>query len=151
PGLQALRILWPFVRPHWRGFILAPLAAISTSAVGLLKPWPFKFVIDDILGVGGARKVASPLAALCVVALSIIAIAVVQSFLSYFKEIFLSGTAQRGAFSLRSALFTHLQRLPLTFHDQQRTGDMITRVTNDVTKVQEVVTEDLLVGGITNS
>jgi len=70
--------------------------------------------------------------------------------LSYSKEFFLSATAQRVAFGLRSALFAHIQRLPLAFHDRQRTGDLITRVTNDVTKVQELVTDDLLVGGATN-
>ena len=43
-----------------------------------------------------------------------------------------------------------MQRLSLTFHDRQRTGDMITRVTSDVTKVQELVTDKLLVDGISS-
>ena len=148
---QTLRTFLPFIRPYWRGFVPAVFAVVATSFVGLLKPWPFKFLIDNILQVGqpGARPIASA-AIIAAIAGSIVAIAVLQGLLGYSKEFFLSATAQRVAFGLRSALFAHLQRLPLAFHDRQRTGDLITRVTNDVTKVQELVTDDLLVGGATN-
>jgi ATP-binding cassette subfamily B protein len=151
-GLKVLRILLPFVRPQWRGLALAPLAAVATSLVGLLKPWPFKFLIDDVLKVGlPGPQAGSPAVVIAAVSISIVVIALLQGLLSFAKEFFLSATTQRGAFALRSALFTHIQRLPLSFHDRQHTGDMITRLTNDVTKVQEVVTDDLLVGGVTSS
>ncbi|HKZ83500.1 MAG TPA: ABC transporter ATP-binding protein [Anaerolineae bacterium] len=148
---RTLRTILPFVRPYWRGFVPAVFAVVATSFVGLLKPWPLKFLIDNVLQVGqpGARPGDSA-TIIAAVAGSIVAIAVLQGLLSYSKEFFLSATAQRVAFGLRSALFAHIQRLPLAFHDRQRTGDLITRVTNDVTKVQELVTDDLLVGGATN-
>jgi ATP-binding cassette subfamily B protein len=127
------------------------LAITASSGVSLLKPWPFKFLIDNVLKDG--QPIGQPFAVLpliAVIAGSIVAIAVLQGLLSYSKEVFLSAMGQRVAFALRSALFAHIQRLPLAFHDRQRTGDLITRVTSDVTKVQELVTDDLLVGGVTN-
>lgn len=145
------RTLWPYVRPYWRGFIIPILAITASSAVSLLKPWPFKFLIDNVLKQG--QPLGQPSTVMSLIALvagSIVAIAVLQGLLSYGKEVFLSAMGQRVAFALRSALFSHIQRLPLAFHDQQRTGDLITRVTSDVTKVQELVTDGLLVGGITN-
>ena len=84
------------------------------------------------------------------VAGAIVGIAALQGLFNYLKEFFLSATSQRVAFSVRRALFAHMQRLSLTFHDRQRTGDMITRVTSDVTKVQELVTDKLLVDGISS-
>lgn len=145
------RTLWPYVRPYWRGFIIPVLAITASSGVSLLKPWPFKFLIDNVLKEGQPLGQPSTVVSLItLIAGSIVAIAVLQGLLSYSKEVFLSAMGQRVAFALRSALFAHIQRLPLAFHDRQRTGDLITRVTSDVTKVQELVTDDLLVGGITN-
>ena len=145
------RTLWPYVRPYWRGFLVPVLAITASSGVSLLKPWPFKFLIDNILKDGqpiGQPSAILPLIA--AIAVSIVAIAALQGLLNYSKGVFLSAMGQRVAFALRSALFAHIHRLPLAFHDRQRTGDLITRVTSDVTKVQELVTDDLLVGGITN-
>src|SRR6059036_1991596 len=128
-GLKALRVLLPFVRPQWRSLALAPSAAVATSLVGLLKPWPFKFLIDDVFNVGRpGHHAVSPAVVITAVSISIVVIALLQGLLSFAKEFFLSATTQRVAFALRSALFTHIQRLPLSFHDRQHTGDMITRL-----------------------
>ncbi|MFQ5855676.1 MAG: ABC transporter ATP-binding protein, partial [Anaerolineae bacterium] len=75
---------------------------------------------------------------------AIVFIAALDGFFSYIKEYFLKEVSQRVAFSLRVALFSHVQSLSLTYHDRQRTGDLITRVTADVDKAQDLVTGDLL-------
>jgi ATP-binding cassette subfamily B protein len=150
-GRQALRTFIPFLRGHWRGFLPAIFAVVALSFVALLKPWPLKFLIDDVLGVGqpqedrqGALVIAGAVAA------AIVGIAALQGLFGYMKEFFLSATSQRISFGLRRALFSHLQRLPLTFHDRRRTGDLMTRVTNDVTKMQELVADRLIVDGMTS-
>ena len=147
---QAARTFWPFVRPYGRGLMLAILAVVGSSLVALLRPWPVKFLIDNVLDVArDESRVAASSTIIAVIGLSIIAIAVLHGLLIWSKEYFLEATSQRVAFSMRSALFSHIQRLPLAFHDRNRTGDMITRVTNDVTKVQSLVTDALLLGGAT--
>lgn len=149
--LKALRTLLPFIRPHWRGFVPAFIGVVATSLVALLKPWPLKFLIDNVLQVGQAGpRTTSPTTIILAIGGAILGIAVLQGLFTYLKEFFLSATSQRVAFSLRRALFDHMQRLSLAFHDKQRTGDMLTRVTTDVTKVQELVTDKLLVDGISS-
>ncbi|QIN81831.1 ATP-binding cassette domain-containing protein [Rubrobacter tropicus] len=149
--LKALRTFLPFIRPHWRGFVPAFVGVVATSLVALLKPWPLKFLIDNVLQVGQAGpRTTSPTTIILAIGGAIVGIAVLQGLFTYLKEFFLSATSQRVAFSLRRALFDHMQRLSLAFHDRQRTGDMITRVTTDVTKVQELVTDKLLVDGISS-
>ena len=150
-GLVAVRTFLPFIRPHWRGFVPALVGVVAVSLVALIKPWPLKFLIDDVLQVGQSDpRPASPATIILAIAGAIVGIAALQGLFNYLKEFFLSATSQRVAFSVRRALFAHLQRLSLTFHDRQRTGDMITRVINDVTKVQELVTDKLLVDGISS-
>ncbi|MGH8899324.1 MAG: ABC transporter ATP-binding protein [Egibacteraceae bacterium] len=146
-----LRTFAPFVRPHWRGSVPAVLGVVATSLLGLLTPWPLKFLIDDVLKVGalGERPdIRAPVVLAIVVAL--IAIAFVQGLFSFLKEFFLSVTCQRAAFGLRRTLFSHLQRLSLTFHDEKRTGDLITRVTSDVSRIEELISDSLLVSGVTS-
>lgn len=151
-GKRAVRMLYPFVRPHWRGFVPALLAVVAGTLLGLLKPWPLAFLIDDVLGVGqtGGAEPDFSAGLIAAIAGAVIAIAVLSGLFSYIKEYYLSATSFRVAFSLRRALFGHIQRLSLAFHDRQRTGDLITRVTNDVTKVQELVTDKLLVDGLSS-
>jgi ATP-binding cassette, subfamily B, bacterial len=148
----ALRTFLPFVRPHWRGFVPAVIGVIAVSLVALLKPWPLGFLINHVLEVGKTdpTRPASPTMMILAVAGAIVGIAALQGLFNYLKEFFLSASSERVAFSVRRALFAHMQRLSLTFHDRQRTGDMITRVTSDVTKVQELVTDKLLVDGISS-
>lgn len=149
--LKALRTFLPFIRPHWRGFVPALVGVVATSLVALLKPWPLKFLIDNVLQVGqGGPRAGSPGTIILAIGGAVVGIALLQGLFTYLKEFFLSATSQRVAFSLRRALFDHMQRLSLGFHDRQRTGDMITRVTTDVTKVQELVTDKLLVDGISS-
>jgi ATP-binding cassette, subfamily B, bacterial len=143
--------LLPLALPYWRGFAVALVGVIATSLVALMKPWPLKFLIDDVLQVGndGARP-DSPGTIILAIAAAIVGIALLQGLFNYLKEFFLSAASFRVAFALRRALFAHIQRLSLTFHDKQRTGDMITRVMNDVTKVQELVTDKLVVDGLSS-
>src|SRR3712207_3593332 len=151
-ALVTLQAFLPFVRPHWRGFVPAVIGVIAVNLVALLKPWPLGFLINNVLQVGQAdpNQQVSPAMMILAVAGAIVGIAALQGLFNYLKEFFLSATSQRVAFSVRRARFAHLQRLSLTFHDRQRTGDMLTRVTNDVTKVQELVTDKLLVDGISS-
>src|SRR5215207_7948046 len=150
-ALVTLQAFLPFVRPHWRGFVPAVVGVIAVSLVALLKPWPLGFLINHVLQAGktDTTSPASPTMILAVAG-AIVGIAALQGLFNYLKEFFLSATSERVAFSVRRALFARMQRLSLTFHDRQRTGDMITRVTSDVTKVQELVTDKLLVDGISS-
>ena len=142
----AVRLLWPFVRAEWRKVAFALASVLGASGIALLKPWPIKFLVDDVLHVGahGVRPDASAVT-IAAIAGAVVAIAALQGLLGFAETFFLAAAGQRIAFRVRSALFGHLHRLPLAFHDRQRTGDLVTRVTSDVTRVQELVMDDLLV------
>lgn len=147
--MVALQVFWPFVRPHWRWFVLALVGVIAASLVSLIQPWPLKFLVDNVLKVGHtAPSPASPTTIILGIAGAIVAIATLQGLFGYLEDFFLPAASERVAFAVRRALFAHMQQLSLTFHDRQRTGDMITRVNNDVTKVQELVTDSLLTDGL---
>src|SRR5439155_14716271 len=75
---------------------------------------------------------------------AIAVIAVLDAALKYAREYLLKSVGQKVAFRLRAALYAQIHRLSLTFHDQQRTGDLLTRVTKDVDKVQEFLADNVV-------
>src|SRR2546428_6764932 len=72
-------------------------------------------------------------------------IAVVTVLLTYYFTRAMGDVAQHFVFAIRRNLFAHLQRLSLRFHDQQRTGDLITRLTTDTQAIQEMIANGLTV------
>jgi ATP-binding cassette subfamily B protein len=140
--------------PHWKQLSLGLLAAIMGSAMDILQPWPLKIVIDTVLGSkaprGLLRTVLSPsfltdkLSLLTAAALSLVAIALIGAIAAYFQSMLMTSVGQWVMHDLRTTLYHHIQRMSLSYHDQSRTGDLITRVTDDIDTIQGFVTSTLL-------
>jgi ATP-binding cassette, subfamily B, bacterial len=147
---RSLALLWPFLRAEWPKVALSLAAVLASSGVALARPWPLKFLVDDVLHVSaqGVAPSAST-TTIAAIAAAVVGFATLQGMLGYAETFFLAAAGQRIAFRVRSALFAHLHRLPLAFHERQRTGDLTTRVTSDVTRVQELIMDDLLVTALT--
>jgi ATP-binding cassette subfamily B protein len=110
---------------------------LAGTGVGLLQPWPLKYLFDDVLIGGGPGKRRL----LLLIAGAIVAISLLGSVFGFLRQYLLKAAGQKVAFALRAAVYERIQRLPLSFHDRQQTGDLITTVTKDVDKVQELVTD----------
>jgi subfamily B ATP-binding cassette protein MsbA len=72
-------------------------------------------------------------------------IAVTTGVLTYYYIRSLGDIGQRFVFALRQNLFAHLQRLSLRFHDRQRIGDLITRLTSDIDSIQDMIANGIIV------
>jgi subfamily B ATP-binding cassette protein MsbA len=147
------------LRPHWPLLTLAFVAVIGESVTDLLEPWPLKVVFDNVIGskklpewlativssVAGHDKLAIPAFA----ALSVMAIAIVGAISSYFEKYLTTSVAQWVSHDLRRNLYHHIQRLSLSYHDNKRTGDLISRITSDIDTVQDFI-QQVLLGFIVN-
>lgn len=143
----------PYIKPEWRLVALSLGSVLAGSALALLRPWPLKILLDDVLKLEPGAQPTWPEAQTVVLAvvLAVLGIAVFQGLFSFTQTYWLSAAGQRIAARVRSAVFSRLRRLPLSYHDRQRTGDLVTRVTSDVTKAQELVLDDLLVVALARS
>ena len=112
---------------------------VVDALVSVFRPWPLKIVIDRVLSHKPSRVPflhgwleSAPFSKMeilygaCAVTLLI---AVITGILTYYFTRAMGDLAQHFVFAIRRNLFAHLQRLSLRFHDQQRTGDLITRLT----------------------
>ena len=139
-----LRTFGPFLRPQWPGCVLAGLLAVAGTGVALLKPWPLKYLFDEVLlptGDTGGQDVQRILA-LVVVALA--GIAVLDSLIGAARSYVQTVVGERVAAAIRTKLYDHLQRLPLGYHERTPTGELTTRLTGDVDKVRALLTVTLV-------
>lgn len=139
--------------PHWPTLSLAFIAVLGTSITDVLEPWPLKIVFDHVFGskrmpdwltsvVGFLGPDKSSILNFAV--LAVIAIAVFGAISSYFEKYLTTSVGQWVMHDLRRVLYSHIQRLSLSFHDRKRTGDLISRVTSDIDAVQALISNVLL-------
>jgi subfamily B ATP-binding cassette protein MsbA len=146
------RLIRQLLSPHWKVLALAFLALLAQTATGLLEPWPLKVVFDSVLGADPAPvwmslwsdTTVGPLWLLNVAALAVVLIAVVGAVSSYWQSYLSTTVGQYVMHDLRHTLYHHVQRLSLSFYDQQRTGDLVVRLTSDIKDVQDFVSTVVL-------
>jgi ATP-binding cassette subfamily B protein/subfamily B ATP-binding cassette protein MsbA len=147
PGFAALipRIL-RYARPH-----RAPMAVgFGLSALGialdLAKPLPLALVLDSILGdkpapafLGSWFAQLDPMVQLGLAAVAIVVIAACRGLTTMVANHLTIDVGQRMVNDLRLAIWTHLQKLSLRFHNRQQTGDLLFRVMADTYAIQGIV------------
>ena len=139
--------------PHWVSLSLAFIAVVGESVTDLLEPWPLKIVFDYVFG---SKRMPAWLAGLVgwigtdkfsilnFAVVAVLLIAVFGAISSYFEKYLTTSVGQWVMHDLRRVLYSHIQRLSLAFHDQKRTGDLISRVTSDIDAVQSLISTVLL-------
>ncbi len=145
---EVLRRFAPTLKPYRGRMIMGGLLVLLVAAVELALPWPLKVIVDDVLNerrpdgwVGSvlAPVIDSPTAIIAVCALSLVALAAMAAACSYLSARLLQSVGERLVADLRTEIFSHLQRLSLTFHHKQRVGDLSTRLTGDVAAIQALL------------
>lgn len=146
------------LRPHAGTLALGLLAVIGETIADLLQPWTLKIVFDNVLKSGSMKGQGwlnqlvlaavgnSQLAILRFAALAALAIAVAGAICSYWEKYLTTSVGQWVMHDLRRTLYSHVQRLSLSYHDHKQTGDLISRVTSDIDAIQSFIASGVLGG-----
>jgi len=147
PGPARLRALMPdliaLVKPR-RGQLLAGLVLIIISRIASLAlPASSRFLIDDVIG-RRQYDMLNPLVAAVVLA------TIVQASCSFALAQILSKAAQRLITEMRKKIQMHIGRLPVSYFDTHKTGELVSRIMNDVEGLRNLVGTGLveLLGGV---
>jgi len=136
-----------------RDISLALFCIIGSTGAALLAPWPMKLIFDQVLLGKPVPDYLEPLAgvlqgeratALALLALVLVGIALVSGIFAFYQMFLTSRIGYTMVYSLRSALFDHLQRLSLSFHNRARTGELLNKVTSDTNILKDVYAESAL-------
>ena len=128
------RRIGAFFRPYRLQIVVVLVAIIATSLIGLVNPYLLKLLIDNVIVGGQYDKLNLYVGLMIVLPIITGLIGVGQSYLNNL-------IGQHVMQDLRNALYAHLQRMPLRFFTATRTGEIQSRLSNDVGGVQAVVTD----------
>jgi len=131
-----------FLRPYRYPLCVCAALALVDTGLGLARPWPMQLAVDHAIG---HRPLAGPLHALPPSALAVLAAAgavalVAVSGVTGYLTSYLSGAAaERIGADLRARAYERLLTLSPRFHDRNHSGDLVTRLTGDVSRVQDAL------------
>jgi len=132
---------------------VAALSTVALMVAELLEPWPFKIIFDYVLlgrplphalsflepSLGWGKGIS-----VLWISLSIVGLALLQAAGSYLQIFCTSRIGYEIAYGLRRELFTHLQRLSLSFFNRGRSGEVLTKLTADTTALSELFRDSMV-------
>ena len=130
--IGSLRTLWPFVRRHRTLFVAWLVALAASSAATLSLPVAVRTMIDQGFAQGGGAAIDRAF-------LLLFAVAVALALATAARFFFVSLLGERVVADLRERLYSHLIALDAGFHDRNRSGELVSRLTADAELLRSVV------------
>lgn len=138
---RKLQLIYKFFEGSKRYFAIAMIASFMTTVLNALTPQIFRFSIDTVLGTKSYRFLADNL---WLLALAVVGVAIASGIFTYVSRANTAVAGENFAKNLRDTLFVHVQKLPMRWHDENQTGDIIQRCTSDVEVIRNFVVSQLL-------
>ncbi len=129
---KTLDSMSPFLKEYRADMIFSALAALANGVIGVFGTYSYKTIINDFILAGDRQGLVR-----AVLILGCIYVCGALATLVYSQT--MTKAAQGIVYSLRAALFSKMQKLPLSFFDRHSSGDLMSRFTNDI----EAITEGL--------
>jgi ATP-binding cassette subfamily B protein len=139
PVGEIFRRFWPYARPYRRWLPVILLLAALGPAIEAATIWMYKVLVDEVL-------VPREFELLLWVVLAYIGLTLAEGFVNFCDDYLSEWVGGRFIVSLRTALFGHLQGLSLDFFNRRSLGDMISRLSDDVEEIEE-----LMLSGLTST
>lgn len=136
--MESIRRYLQFVKPYRGKIFLTVIIGILKFGIPLLLPLLLKYAVDDVIlsSISTHEKITKLIGVAVVV---LLVFTVVRYPVEYFRQYFAQWTGNRILFDIRNRLFTHLQKLSLSYYHNQKLGQIISRVINDVEQTKEFV------------
>lgn len=120
--------LTKYIIKYWYAYVFAIICMIASIALDMLSPQITKRIIDDVI-VGGDKDLLTPLL------IGILIIGVGRCIFGYLKEVIFDRVSSKISTDIRRNLLRHIQTLSIQFFDKTNTGELMSRVKDDVDKI----------------
>jgi ATP-binding cassette subfamily B protein len=135
--MEALRAFLPLLRRERLHIAVAVVAMLLNSLISLVGPVLVGYSIDTFFSTGRYSGVL-------LFSGILLTLYVISFFAGYVQTRMMGGVAQRLLFNLRNTIFMKLQELPVAFFNQNKTGDLISRINNDTDKLNQFFSQSLM-------
>jgi len=143
----------PHLEPHKRTLMMAGFCTLGTTMMELLRPWPLKFVFDELLAPPNSSSLwlkSLPIIhgdndlLLGAISLSILLIAILTGIFGFGQAYLTSSVGQKVVAAIRHQVYNHIQRLSHSFHDENCSGDLLSRLISDIRMMRELLVTSIL-------
>lgn len=136
-SLSAIQRLLRLTTPYRGLLICASILMLFSSFITLSLPLLARYGIDQFAKIHDSRVLDQ-------LALALVGLIVVGSIIGYAQYVMMAYMGNRIVMEMRQKLFAHLQRLPVAFFDRMRSGNLTSYLSNDVTQLQQTLTDDIV-------
>lgn len=127
--MKQLRRLLPYYGPYLGQLVTGLVLVVVSTAIASVIPWFLRLGIDAI-------RAGEPFRRTLILAGEIVAVGIFAGFLRYGMREILNGISRKIEYDLRNDLFVHLEKLDASYFGRTRTGDIMARLTNDLSAVR---------------
>lgn len=139
--MTALKRLLVYLRPYWRGLTVTTFLILFETIIGLLPPLFQRSIIDNVIG-------QKQLQLLPPLLLGLLAVYLLTAFSDFGDQYMRHTIGERILYDLRVRLYDHLQRLSLSFFERTSTGELMSRVSNDVAALEQFMTHGTILAAV---
>ena len=132
-----LKRLFGYVRPYWKRLVAVSVLLLLNTGLNLLPPLFQREIIDQVIATGDLSRLAKMVVAL-------VGVYVLLWFTDVGDQYTRHVLGARFIFDLRTSIYAYLQRLSLSFFERTSTGELMSRVTNDVNALESFVTHGVI-------
>ena len=140
--MSPLARLAPYALRYRRQFAAGLGCLALTTSLSLLGPWVLRYAIDDLTADVTRGKLG-------LYAATLLGLAVIGGVFRFLMRRIIVGASRAIEYDLRNTFFAHVQRLPLAYFQASRTGDLMSRATNDLNAVRMMVGPAIMYMGST--
>ncbi|CAM3820541.1 MULTISPECIES: ABC transporter ATP-binding protein [Mesobacillus] len=136
--MYSFKIYSQFVKPYWKLVVITMLIGVVKFGIPLTLPLVMKYSVDSILlaEISNSQKL---LKLGYVVAAAFVLFIIIRFPVEYFRQYYAQEITSRILYDIRDRLYDHLQKLSLRFYQNNKTGEVISRVMNDVEQTKNIV------------
>jgi ABC-type multidrug transport system fused ATPase/permease subunit len=143
--VSKLRRLWGYLRPYWGLELVSFIVMALLAAVSVSLPIAIQYMIDTLIpNLIAARISGIQMQSVVLFGLFLVGIYLANVLLSWLRDYLAGYVGANIIRDLRSQLFGHLERLSLKFFQDHQTGEIMSRLISDVSRVQDLLTSTLL-------
>lgn len=129
--------LLQYVRPYKLWMMVSIIALLFSVALGLILPLVVRNLVDLILADQSLPRLNQ-------LALGLFVVFILQAIFSFINQLSLAYVGENAVADIRMQVYAHIQTLSLRYFTDHRTGEIMSRITNDVSQLQAAITEDVL-------
>jgi len=142
--MSSVKQYMAFVKPYKWKIFWTIIVGILKFAIPLLMPLILKYVIDDIIGAQGLTNGEKLTQLFWIMGLAFVVFLILRPPIEYIRQYLAQWVGNKILYDIRDRLFDHIQKLSLKYYASTKTGEIISRVINDVEQTKNFVVTGLM-------